>query len=70
MSTHGDIKRFGSITGLAYPEYEEGGICIEINMPEFLWADDVEEALDFLNKVIKHAQAGKRKLRKLGKKRV
>jgi hypothetical protein len=70
MSTHGTIKRCGSLPGLAHPDLVEGeGVVIEINVPEFLWADDLEEAIDFLDKVIKRAQAGKRKLRKLGKRK-
>lgn len=70
MSTHGTIKHCGRLPGLADPDLIEGeGICIEINVPEFLWADDIDEAMDFLNSVIKYAQAGKRKLRKIGKNR-
>jgi hypothetical protein len=70
MSTHGTIKYCGNLPGLADPDLIEGeGIQFEINVPEFLWADDTQEAMEFLDRVIKRAQAGKRKLRKLGKRK-
>lgn len=65
MSTHGTIKLHGCVPGLADPDIVEGqGICIEVNVPEFLWADDIEEAIAFFDAVIENAKAGKRKLRK------
>lgn len=69
MSTHGNIKQCGNLDGLRVPEIEEDGVCIEINVPEFLWADDEAEAIAFLDKVIKNAQIGKRRLRSGRRKR-
>lgn len=70
MSTHGTIKLHGCLSGLTDPDLiENEGVRIEVNVPEFLWAEDIEEAMDFFDVVIKNAQAGKRKLRKLRKKK-
>jgi hypothetical protein len=64
MSSHGTIEAHGFLYGLADPDViEDEGVRIEINVPEFLWADDEAEAIAFLDKVISNAQAGKRKLR-------
>lgn len=69
MSTHGTIKSCGSLSGLSDPDIIEGeGVRIEVNVPEFLWADDVSEAVEFLESVIRHAKSGIAKLVKHTKK--
>jgi hypothetical protein len=61
MSTHGDIKVCGHPN--FSPDVIEGeGIRFEINMPDFLWADDKKEALAFLDRIIQSAQEAKRTL--------
>jgi len=65
MSSHQTISSSNSLCGLAYPDIIEGeGIRIEINVAEFLWADDVRETIAFYDKVIEYAKRGKKKLKK------
>ena len=64
MSSHQTIESSNSLFGLSDPDIIEGeGIRIEINVAEFLWADDIEEACTFYDKVIEYAKRGKKKLR-------
>lgn len=62
VSSHQNIKDSNSLIGLADPDTLEDGVRIEINVAEFLWADDADEAIAFYDKVIEHARRGKKKL--------
>ena len=67
MSTHATIKYFGKFDFT--PDYiEDEGFRFEINCPGFLWADTRKEAEQFLNNIIRGAQAAKKELAKLPEK--
>lgn len=63
--SHGDVGGTKGKTPDFSVEWKQDGIAIYLYAPEVLWADDIAQADEYLDGVLKRVKAAKAELKKL-----